>query len=808
MSTDPAGGRVPTSTYRVQVREAFDLDAVRDLVPYLDDLGVGWVYLSPLLAAHPGSDHGYDVVDPTRVDPARGAREALERLARVVHERGMGLLVDVVPNHVGVEVPATNPWWWDLLTRGRDSRYAGFFDVDWEAGEGRVRLPVVGDDDLLVSPEGGTAIGHLSLVPADDSGGPEDDAPLLLGYHDHRFPVAPGTAAPGDDPQAVHERQHYRLVGWRTADEEQNYRRFFAVTTLAGVRVEDPDVFESAHAEIGSWFRDGLVDGLRVDHPDGLRDPAGYLDDLAELTGGAYVLVEKILEPGEALPAGWATAGTTGYEVLAAVDRVLVDPAGAEPLDDLDARLRGERVDWPALVRASKRHVASTILHAEVRRIARELTPLVEGAQAPEDPRVVDALVELLAAFDVYRSYLPEGRERLDAAIATVRADRADLGDVLDLVGPVLADPEQAPALRFQQTSGMVMAKGVEDRAFYRWSRLTSLTEVGADPDEFSVDVTDFHEAMAERQRTRSEAMTTLSTHDTKRGEDVRARITAIAEQPGRWAEDVDAVLAAVPALPVDDAGFVNLLLQAAVGAWPIERDRLHAYAEKAMREAAEHTGWTDPAADYESAVHAVVDALHDDPQVRGVVDSAARRLAVPGWSNALAAKLLSLTVPGVPDVYQGSELWEQSLVDPDNRREVDYELRRHLLDEAGPRTSAFHAPRELEDDGRAKLHVVRTALRLRRRHPELFTGYTPLAAHGEAAAHALAFDRGGAISVVTRLPFGLEQRGGWGDTRLTLPSGRWHDLLTDRSVAGDDGVLLAALLDRLPVALLVREDR
>lgn len=771
--------RVPSSTYRVQVRESFDLDATRELLAYLDDLGVGWVYLSPVLEAHPGSDHGYDVVDPTRVDPSRGGHDALARLSAEAHRRGMGVLVDVVPNHVGVESPATNGWWWDLLRSGRESRFARFFDVDWAAGGGKVLLPVVGDDDL---PEGGGPIGHLSLVDG------------MLGYHDHRFPVAPGT---GDgDPQEVHERQHYRLVSWRAADDELNYRRFFAVNTLAGVRVEDRDVFEAAHVEVARWFRDRLVDGLRVDHPDGLRHPAAYLDDLADLTGGAWVLVEKILEPGEDLPARWATAGTTGYEVLATIDRVLVDPAGEPPLGALDDRLRGGVPPWPELVRVNKRHVADTILHAEVRRIAREIAVELEVVPDPAwRAPVEEVLVELLAAFPVYRSYLPEGRQHLHQAADTVRTERPDLADALDRVLPLLDDPVRAPALRFQQTSGMIMAKGVEDRAFYRWSRLTSLNEVGADPAEFSLTTDAFHDAMARRQATAPEAMTTLSTHDTKRGEDVRARISVLAEDPAWWADTLDALLDAAPA---PDPGFANLLWQAALGAWPISRERLHGYAEKAMREAGDRTTWTAPDASYEKAVHALVDAAYDDPAVVALLDEAAVRLAGPGWSNALAAKLLSLTVPGVPDVYQGSELWEQSLVDPDNRRPVDFALRRRLLAEAGP-----VRPDGPADDGRAKLHVVRTALRLRRERPDLFDRYEPLPATGAAAGHLLAFDRGGAVTVVTRLPLGLERAGGWRDTRLELPPGQWRDLLTDRPASPEAGTLLGDL----PVALLVRED-
>ena len=381
--------------------------------------------------------------------------------------------------------------------------------------------------------------------------------------------------------------------------------------------------------------------------------------------------------------------------MLALVDRVLTDPAGEKPLTELEDRLHGAPVDWPALVHDNKRRVADGILRSEVLRIGRELR--VALADAPADTE--DAVAELLACFPVYRSYLPDGREHLEAALASARSHRPDLAATLDVLAPVLGDAEAAPALRFQQTSGMVMAKGVEDTSFYQWSRLTSLNEVGGDPSVFSVDVDDFHLAMAERQRDWPAAMTTLSTHDTKRGEDVRARITALAEVPDLWAGALDKLLRLVP-LP--DSAFGSLLWQAILGAWPAAgadddlRARLHGYAEKAMREAGGRTTWTEPDAAYEAAVHRAVDAAFDVPGARRVLDDLLGRVVDAGWSNALAAKLVALTMPGVPDVYQGSELWEQSLVDPDNRRPVDFESRAALLAEldAGARPAAHRRRR------------------------------------------------------------------------------------------------------------------
>ncbi|MDO4100380.1 malto-oligosyltrehalose synthase [Clavibacter michiganensis] len=767
--------RTPISTYRFQVRESFDLAAVAEQLPYVKDLGADWVYLSPILAAEPGSDHGYDVVDHSQVDPSRGGAAGMKAVADRAHELGLGVLVDIVPNHVGVATPVESLWWWDLLTHGTASRYADAFDVDWDFGQGKVRIPVLGD--------GETELDELTLVRG-------DDGTVELRYYDQRFPVAPGTAEDDADARTVHERQSYELINWRRADAELNYRRFFAVNTLAGIRVELPRVFEESHAEISRWFREGLADGLRVDHPDGLLDPKGYLDDLARITGGAYVLVEKILEPGETLPTDWATAGTTGYDALAEIDRVLVDPDGQVELDHLEASLRGlpqgELTSWADMIRGTKRGIADGILRSEVLRLER----LVEDAPAD----AADALAELLATFPVYRSYLPGGLHHLEEAAEAARASRPDLVATIDALMPQLSDPSTAVAQRFQQTSGMVMAKGVEDTAFYRYSRLVSLNEVGADPSIFAIDVDDFHARQQERHRIAPHAMTTLSTHDTKRGEDVRARIDVLSETPEAWR---DALGQLREVAPTGDGPFENLLWQTLVGTWPASRERLHAYAEKASREAGDSTTWTAPDEAFEERMHALVDAAFDDPRARTIVAGLYDRLSGPGWSNSLAAKAIQLTAPGMPDVYQGSELWETSLVDPDNRREVDFGMRRAALDAV-----LKGAEPAIDETGAAKLLVTARALRLRREHPELFTGYEPVRATGDAAAHVIAFDRGGAITVATRLPVGLETGGGWGSTTITLPEGELVDHVSGRRLDGGR-VSVAALLADYPVAIL-----
>jgi (1->4)-alpha-D-glucan 1-alpha-D-glucosylmutase len=756
---------VPTSTYRLQIRASFDLHAAADVCDYLATLGVGDVYCSPLLPSARGSEHGYDVIRFDGIDPARGGTDGWTRLLAAGRSRGLGVVVDIVPNHTGVVTPAENPAWWDVLKFGRASSYAGWFDVEWSRGP--LLLPVLGDD---FAPD------QLTIV--DGSAEPE------LRYLAHRFPIAAGTA--DGPPAAVAGRQHYELVNFRRADSEQSYRRFFAVAGLAGLQVEEPAVFDATHQQIGRWVRDDGIDGLRVDHPDGLVDPAGYLRRLRELAGPeAWLTVEKILEPGELLPADWPVDGSTGYDALAEVGALFVDPAAGAAFDQLYRSLTGDELSFADHVEQGKRHVVTTILRAEVSRLAR-LVPNIEDAEA--------ALAELVVHFPVYRSYLPDGAEHLAAAITAASSARPDLAAAIAALTPRLCDPADELCERFQQVTGAVMAKGVEDTAYYRYSRFVALNEVGGDPARFGADAATFHAAQAVRQHTLPDSMTTLSTHDTKRGEDVRARLAVLSELPADWGELAGSLMAAVP-LP--DRAFAYLLWQTFAGAGLIERDRMHAYAEKAMREASVSTGWTDPDDAFESSVHAAVDRAYDDESVRAPLARFVARITPYGWTNALSQKLVQLTMPGVPDVYQGSELWADSLVDPDNRRAVDFGKRQSLLDTV----DGSAEPPGIGPDGAAKLWVVSRALRLRRDYPDLFTSYTPVPVDGPAAGHAVAFDRGGAITVATRLPVGLEHAGGWGTTSIDI--GSVSDVISGRRFRGP--IRLAELLSGYPVALLVR---
>lgn len=755
--------RTPTSTYRLQISPEFPLARAAELAGYLSDLGVSHLYASPLLRATAGSAHGYDWVDATEVDPQRGGEPGRQLLLAALREHRLGLVVDIVPNHCGVAVPEQNPAWWDVLRMGGVSRYSHWFDIDWSRG--KVVLPVLGDE-----PD------PLASVTLDGD---------VLRYGELALPVAPDTGA--GSALEVLDRQHYTLVRGAAGNSEVSYRRFFAVSTLAGLRVEEPAVFDGVHRLVLRWAADGECDGIRADHPDGLADPTTYLARLrSAVPTGTWVIVEKILEPGERLPETWACAGTTGYDALREIGGVFLDPAGEEPFTALDTELSGRLTDWAELRHACKLDVITGMLRAELARLA---------ALAPEVDRAGDALAELLACFDVYRTYLPAAAERLEDAMTEAVRRRPDLAEPLAQLGVRLGTPGDELAVRLQQTSGGVMAKGVEDTALYRWTRFAALNEVGGDPALFGLSPQEFHAANAARQDRWPAGMTTLSTHDTKRCEDVRARMAVLAEIPDEWAAAVRRWAQYAPGV---DGSFAHLIWQTAVGAWPIERDRLRDYCDKAMREAREHTSWEHPDEAYEKAVHAGVDRLYDDPTLHADVTAFAERVRGYGWTNSLGFKLVQLTMPGVPDVYQGSELWDNSLVDPDNRRPVDFAARRALL----ARLDAGTIGARLDAAGTAKLLVTSRALRTRRDRPSSFTTYRPVVATGPAAEHLVAFDRGGALAAVTRLPVGLDRRGGWEGTVLDLPAGQWVDVLTGTPHAG--AVPVAALLADLPVALLV----
>ncbi|MEU0496323.1 malto-oligosyltrehalose synthase [Mycobacterium sp. NPDC006124] len=745
------------STYRLQMRgaasgEAFTFDDALAQLDYLADLGVSHLYLSPILTASTGSTHGYDVTDPTTVSAELGGADGLARLSQAVHARGMGLVVDIVPNHVGVDDPTQNAWWWDMLTHGKGSAYASYFDVDWTLDpDGKIVLPVLGDDKDL---DDLTVDGDL----------------LRLG--DRTWPIAPGT---GDGSAAeVYDRQHYKLIGWK--HNVCGYRRFFSITSLAALRQEDKAVFDATHVEVERWFTEGLVDGLRIDHPDGLSDPAGYLEWLRELTGPqAWIVIEKILAPDEALEPSLPVAGTTGYDALREIGGVLVDPAGKGDEEPLEPVIRGLKVD-----------TATGTLASELARVHRAIVAAV-GADHPGIP---DAVAALLSHIGVYRSDYRGLTAIMPTALAETASAEPSLAEPLTLVAAALEHVE--PATRIQQLCGAVTAKSVEDCLFYRDARLVSLNEVGGEPERFGVSLAEFHHATALRARFWPSAMVTLSTHDTKRSEDVRARIGVLSQVHSRWTDLVDRWARTTPP-PDPDTG--TFLWQIAFGVWPADgpvtddlRSRLHAYAEKAIREAALHTTWNEPDDDFESAVHAWLDEIVDGP-VAAEMSGLVAELDVHARSDSQVQKLLSLTVPGIPDVYQGTETWDDSLVDPDNRRAVDYAARRAALSSAGDQ----------------KMRVVTAALHSRAERPDAYLsgGYRPMLPDGAAARHLIAFRRGDDVLVAAqRWTVGLAGTG-WGDTSLELPDGEWVDRLTGRSLRGR--VEATDLFTDLPAVLLER---
>ena len=815
----PAPGRPqPVSTYRFQIRPEFGYDDAASVVEHLDALGASHAYLSPVLAAAPGSAHGYDVVDHSRINPEAGGREAFDVLVDALHGRRLGVIADVVPNHMAVPTPATlNSALWSVLRDGPDSPFGHWFDVDWSGPDHALLMPVLGSRIGQV-----LAAGELSL----DTAGAEP----LLRYYDHVFPVRAGTESL---PLAeLVDRQFYRLAHWRVADEELNYRRFFDVDTLAAIRVEDPDVFDATHALLLELIEAGRLDGLRIDHPDGLADPRGYVRRLHERTGGSWVVVEKIVEGAEHLPGDWPTAGTTGYDALLRVGGLFVDPAGAAPLSALLTELTGSSEGFAAVVEQAKREVVEQGLYAEVHRLTQLLVEICHADIRLRDHTergLRECVTELLVAFDRYRAYVVPGEDApaeavaaMDEAVHTARAHLAEeRWDTLDLVRDLLLGREAGSAgrttdaqraeliVRFQQTCGPVMAKGVEDTAFYRWFRLSSLNEVGGDPDHFGVAPEEFHSYSSRMLREWPVAMTTLSTHDTKRTEDVRARLAVVSELPAEWAEAVREwrELAADHRAPALDPSTEYLIWQTLLGTWgadgPISGERLIGYLEKATREAKLHTTWTSPDEEFEGAVRDFVVGVLGDAAVLDAVRAFSDRIAPAVRAGTLGQKLVQLTMPGVPDVYQGTEVVDLSLVDPDNRRPVDYGDRRARL----TRLDSGGRPADLSDE---KLLVTSRALRLRREAPEWFVGesatYAPVATStGNAVAFARGDgDRAGAVVVATRLAVSLERLGGWGEHTVAVPEGSWRDLLTGEEVTG--GTLrLADLLSDLPVALLVR---
>jgi (1->4)-alpha-D-glucan 1-alpha-D-glucosylmutase len=977
--------RVPAATYRLQFHKGFTFRDARELVPYLHALGVSDCYASPVLLARAGSTHGYDICDHGRLSPELGGEEEFEALSAALRAHGMGLVLDAVPNHMGIGDPG-NVWWADVLENGPASPYAPFFDIDWRpvnpALENKVLLPVLEDQYGRVLEAGKIRLAF-------------EDGAFSLWYYQHRLPVAPCTypavldpaqaalsgtlgeghehlaelrsvltalrylpprtdsspdkvaerhrekevikrrlaalaaaspdvraavdaavrsfnGAPGDprsfDPlHGLVERQAYRLAYWRVAAEEINYRRFFDVNELAAIRMELPEVFVAAHQLLFRLLAEGKATGLRIDHPDGLRDPAAYFRQLQEhyllaLSSGSpppaglgqevaarvatgpgsrgwplYVVAEKILAEGEALPPDWAVDGTTGYDFLNAVNGLFVDGDARDAFDRVYRSFAGASSGYDQLVGSAKRMTMLVSMASEINALAHQLDRISERNRRCRDftlNSLTFALREVIACLPVYRTYLtgPGGAAAQDEAAVDAAAAEAKrrnprtAEEVFDFVrdAVLLRGVQDFPeadrpglvewALKFQQLTGPVMAKGVEDTVFYTYNRLASLNEVGGDPDRYGVSVAAFHRQNSERLERWPHSLLSTSTHDTKRSEDVRARLNALSEMPGEWQSALarwgrlnSAKKVVVEDQPAPGRNDEYLLYQTLLGAWPDGppgggdlsgfRARVTAYMEKATKEAKVHTSWVNPNEEYDAAVRQfVARLLPDGGGGPFLVDLAAlrRRVAFFGRFNALSQVLLKLTCPGVPDIYQGTELWDFSLVDPDNRRPVDFGRRRAALAElqervarAGDDLAGLAAELVTRaEDGTVKAYVIYRALHFRRAHGDLFGrgDYLPLEATGPRRDHVCAFARsaGGEVCLVVvprlvvRLAGGAERppQGAevWGKTGVLLPpqlAGRTYrnvftrELLTPGGRAGAPGLPLAEVLGRFPVALL-----
>ena len=865
----------PRATMRLQFHRGFTFAHAVPLVPYFASLGISHVYASPIMTARPGSPHGYDTIDPARVNPELGGEGGLRALVRELRRHDLGLIVDIVPNHMAVG--NGNTWWLDVLTRGRGSRYAKYFDIDWTPPDAQLRdkvlLPILGRPygEALAAGEITLAIGKAQQP--------------VVRYFDHEFPLAADSGIDNNSPahfapsstegrKLLHgllEQQHYRLAWWRCANDEINWRRFFDINELAAIRIEDDEVFESVHATLFRLYAEGLIDGVRVDHIDGLSLPGKYCRQLrARLralkqqrpptcpAGRAYLIVEKILSYDERLPENWETDGATGYDFMDEVSALQHDSAGEEPLTDLWKRVSGRSNDFAAEERQARREILQRSFSSQLEALLDALAAIAQGDPATRDiarPALRRAATEILVQFPVYRIYAQvEQSSPSDAAMlakavsiaaqSCLSSDRW-LIELLGhwLVGERIRDDTEAlqntALTRFQQLSAPLSAKAVEDTAFYRYGRLLSRNDVGFDPGRFGCSVDEFHHRMRLRRTSFPHAMLATATHDHKRGEDVRARLAVLSEMADQWRDAVQRWLTASAAKfspatrqPPPDAADRTMLFETLVGAWPMQLEtsdqaelgqyakRIAAWQLKSLREAKLRSDWTAPNEHYERAAEKFVSWLFAASPLLSEIAAFARRITPAGVVNSLGQVLCKLTAPGVPDIYQGTEYWDLSLVDPDNRVPVDFALRQQSL-------SAPECARAADfESGRIKQRVIARVLATRKQMPALFADgdYLPLQAEGSLADHVVAFARvwqeATAISVFCRRPTRLlngeptiaiaPER--WQDTRIILPpvirGSQFYEVVSGKPKSASSGSFDAAhILTDIPVALLIRNN-
>ncbi len=864
------------ATYRLQLRSEFGFAEAAAAAEYLARLGISHLYLSPVVQAVAGSTHGYDVVDPTRISRDLGGEPAYMELCNVVERMGLGQLIDIVPNHMSI-ASADNPWWWDVLENGISSRYLPYFDLGWSWGFERIVLPVLGDrygNELdagtirVEKGDSGFVVNYSGLffpVSPRSYGRLIADAAAWIGNGELRFLGESFRDLPdyygrdsadrkhalwslfnrvyGEDEEAVYaigsvmeqvnrdrerlhellEEQNYRLAFWQTADESLSYRRFFDINTLIGVRIEDEQVLQERHQLVLGLVNRGHIDGLRIDHIDGLRDPKSYLDRLrARVPHNARLFVEKILAHGEALPRDWPVEGTTGYDFLNVVNGLFVDHGAATAMTHLYGELTGEHASFDEVVQEKKRLVLDDLFASDLADLGTLLRQISEDGIDSRDWRrrdLEEVLRELIVALPVYRTYVRPGSGEIDPSDAQIIRNAIEKAQArLPLVEePIFeflrrllfqetgGELESEFIVRFQQLSSPVMAKGAEDTAFYCYNRLISLNEVGGHPGHFGASLSDFHASCSDIAGTWPNTMLATATHDTKRGEDARLRIDALSEMPEAWGEKVARWFESNQRHHAEgwpDRNTEYFIYQTLIGAWPLDLDRAVEFMVKAMREAKMFTNWRQPDETYEAAVLQFVEALLKDGAFCSEMETCVADIDRTARLSSLSQTLIKLTAPGVPDVYQGCELWDHSLVDPDNRRPVDYELRRRLLERA-EQSDATTVMAEMAS-GLPKLWLLQRTLQVRKEHGGAFAGaYEPLYANGARSDHLVAFARGGeVITLAARLLRGIED--GWQDTTITLPPGEWRDVLTDAIHNGETPHPVGSVLALLPVALLV----
>jgi (1->4)-alpha-D-glucan 1-alpha-D-glucosylmutase len=855
-------------TYRLQLHAEFTLEAAQRVLPYLADLGVSHVYLSPCLQAVPGSRHGYDVTDPTRISDELGGEAAWARFAEAARAQGLQILLDIVPNHMSAS--EHNPWWDDVLMHGPFSRFAEVFDIRSEPREPfRVHL-------CNLAHAYGESLENGELVIEIRNGRPR------VKHYENSWPLAPASwgvllAAGGhacfaelhrlqswgraDDPEqdhyglecaraeeiladahrtgqlesavqrvqgdtllldAVLKRQFFMLHGWKLAGELTNYRRFFDVGAFCGIRTELPEVFSATHARVEAMIAEGQIDGLRLDHPDGLRDPQGYFKRLRNLLPDGRLYVEKILENDERLETDWPIDGTVGYDFLAKVNRLWMDDQRTDALTATYSDFTGHSVNFAALVREKKLAIVESTFSADHERLSRAALEIARAQWRTRDlsPRHLrEALARVTTALAVYRTYRTadtlqdEDKRVIAEAVQSARIGSPEIeAAAFDFLADLLLKPnlngkEEDFVAQWQQWAPAVMAKGVEDTTFYCYDRLVSCNEVGAQASLIGISADKFHEFCHYLSDRWPNSLLATSTHDNKRSEDVRTRISVLSEIPDRWAEALHQwSLLNAPAWKnrTPDRHAEYLLYQTLIGAWPITQDRCWQYMLKACREAKIRTSWHEPNTGYEENIRGFVAGVFETPEFIASLEAFIEPLILPGRINSLGQTLIKMVAPGVPDFYQGTELWDLSLVDPDNRRPVDFDLRSDLM----RRCSALAAADVLADwdSGLPKLWMTMRVLALRRTRPADFSNqskYQPLVAQGTHLGNLLAFRRGeNLIAVVPR--FSMTLRGAWDGTHLALPSGAWRNYFTDASLR--DGVALDDLFGAFPVALLVRE--